>query len=371
MARFNARNERIKREYFRYLKEAGRKADSTIDAIRKAIGRFEAYTGLKDFRTFHREQAIGFKKHLAATRAARTGEPMAKSTMLSTTGALKDFFRWLSCQPGYKSQLNATDIEYLNLSEKDTRAAKAPRLKTVPTIEQIRAVVQAMPAETEVERRNRALIALTILTGARDGALASLRLKHIDLDRRLVTQDPREVRTKRSKRIDTFLFPMGEDFEAVFADWVRYLREVRLFGNDDPVFPRTRVVADGQGAFAADGVEPVFWENTQPIREIFRAAFAAARLPYYRPHSFRDTLVQYGERHAPTIEHFKAWSQNLGHEHIGTTLTSYGPLATHRQGELVREVAVADGAGEDEARNRALFEQFVRMMKNGGGGAWG
>jgi hypothetical protein len=35
-----------------------------------------------------------------------------------------------------------------------------------------------MPAITEIERRDRALIAFTILTGSRDGATSSLKLKH-------------------------------------------------------------------------------------------------------------------------------------------------------------------------------------------------
>ena len=35
-----------------------------------------------------------------------------------------------------------------------------------------------MPAGSKIEQRNRALIAFTLLTGARDGATASLKLKH-------------------------------------------------------------------------------------------------------------------------------------------------------------------------------------------------
>ena len=69
MPHYNPKNERIKKEYFRYQKEAGRKADGTIDAIRKAISRYEIYTGYKDFATFNKEQAIGFKKQLAKTAA--------------------------------------------------------------------------------------------------------------------------------------------------------------------------------------------------------------------------------------------------------------------------------------------------------------
>jgi integrase/recombinase XerD len=39
-----------------------------------------------------------------------------------------------------------------------------------------------MPCASDVELRNRALVAFAILTGARDGALASLKLKHVDLE---------------------------------------------------------------------------------------------------------------------------------------------------------------------------------------------
>ena len=59
----------------------------------------------------------------------------------------------------------------------------------------------------------------------RDSAIASLRLKHVDIERRLVKQDPREVATKFSKRIDTYFFPVGEDFEEIVCDWMRFLRE--------------------------------------------------------------------------------------------------------------------------------------------------
>src|SRR6185436_19955565 len=81
MPAYNPINERIKKEYFRYQKEAGRKADGTIDAIRKAISRYETYTGYKDFATFNKEQATAFKKHLAKTPGARTAQVMAKSTL--------------------------------------------------------------------------------------------------------------------------------------------------------------------------------------------------------------------------------------------------------------------------------------------------
>jgi integrase len=196
----------------------------------------------------------------------------------------------------------------------------------------------------------------------RDAALASLPLKHVDIDRALVIQDPREVKTKRRKRIDTFFFPVASEIEQIAVEWIRYLREDKLYGNDDPVFPCTAVGQDENCCYVAQGLEPRFWSNTGPIRQIFRTAFARAGLPYFNPHSFRDTLVQLGERMCPTIEHFKAWSQNLGHEHVQTTLTSYGRIATYRQGELVRAMVLeADKANAETDRD--TFEQFRRLME--------
>jgi len=45
---------------------------------------------------------------------------------------------------------------------------------------QVLAAIKAMPADTVLQRRDRAVMACLILTEARDGALISLRVKHVD-----------------------------------------------------------------------------------------------------------------------------------------------------------------------------------------------
>ena len=89
MSKLNPENERIKRDYFRYLKRARGKSDATLDAIRKALSRFEDYTGGRDFKTFRREQAIGFKERLAETNRQRTGETLSLATQSVTLAALE------------------------------------------------------------------------------------------------------------------------------------------------------------------------------------------------------------------------------------------------------------------------------------------
>jgi len=61
MPKHNAANTRIKREYFDYLKQAQGRDVSSIDQVASAIARFEAATGHKDFKKFHRQQAAAFK----------------------------------------------------------------------------------------------------------------------------------------------------------------------------------------------------------------------------------------------------------------------------------------------------------------------
>jgi integrase len=77
------------------------------------------------------------------------------------------------------------------------------------------------------------------------------------------------------------------------------------------------------------------WKDAAAIRKMFKATFERADLPYFNPHSFRNTLAALGERICPNAEALKAWSQNLGHSHVLTTLTSYGTVAQSRQAEIL------------------------------------
>jgi len=139
MKKHNPTNERIKRKYFAFLKEAKRHSELTVDAAAKALSRFEAYTRYRDFKAFHFQQVVAFKKHLAQQKGQGSGKKLSKATLHATFTQLKRFFQWLACQPGYKSRIHFADAEYFNLSDKDARIATARRPQKVPTIEQIHA----------------------------------------------------------------------------------------------------------------------------------------------------------------------------------------------------------------------------------------
>ena len=362
MTKHNADNERIKRKYFAYLKEAMRNSEPTVDAAAKALARFESHTKYKDFKAFHYEQAIAFKKYLAEQKGQQSGEKLSKSTLHATLTQLKRFFQWLAWQPGYKSRFQYSDAEYFNLSDKDTRIATTQREQKAPTLEQVKHVINAMPNGSNIERRNRALVAFTLLTGARDSAIASMKLKHVDLIANSVNQDAREVKTKFSKTFNTFFFPVGDDIRGIVAEWVAYLREEKLWGNDDPLFPATRIALGVSRQFEVHGLERAHWSTASPIRTIFRDAFVNAGLTYFNPHSFRNTLVQLGQDVCKSPEQFKAWSQNLGHEKVLTTFLSYGEVACQRQGEIIRGLTIPQQAMQSDVSE--LAKAIARELRN-------
>ncbi len=361
MTKTNAANERIKRGYFRYLRQALGRDEATIDAVAKSLARFEGATGGRDFKRFHREQAMAFKGKLADTVTVRTGRRLSKATTLATLRDLRAFFVWLSREPGFRKRVAHADADYFNLPEKDIAVARARRERPVPTLDQVRHTISTMPDGTAIERRNRALVAFAMLTGARIGALASFRLGHVNIAARFVEQDARTVRTKAAKTFRTYFLPVDDDAMAIVADWAQELARDHHWGPDDPLFPATDIGLAPDGGFAAVGLARHCWASGDPVREIFRKAFAAAGLPYFNPHSFRSMLVRHFMSLDLSPAQMKALSQNIGHADVLTTFTSYGPVPTHRQGELIRALFSTRAAAASEGEDSLLASLAERL----------
>ena len=194
MRKINEENERIKRSYLQYLKTAKRKDPSTVQKAAEGILRFEASTNFTNFNRFHIEQAIKFHDRINAEISKATGKPLSKSTIRSVLAANKGFIFWLADQSGYKSRIRHSDADYFNMDAKGARIASASRETPYPSMEMARHAFNYMPEATDMDRRNKALFAFLMLTGARDGAVASLRLKHINMIDGCVYQDARDVK---------------------------------------------------------------------------------------------------------------------------------------------------------------------------------
>lgn len=176
-----------------------------------------------------------------------------------------------------------------------------------------------------------------------------------------VFQDARQVNTKFSKTFTTYFFPVGDEIRAIVDEWVNYLRNDKLWGNDDPLFPATRVKCGESRQFEVVGLDKQCWSTASPIRTIFREAFERAGLPYFNPHSLRATIVQLGQQACQNPEEFKAWSQNLGHEQVLTTFLSYGEIDGRRQGEIMRELSSSSSSGlssEDQLAEKIALKIY-------------
>ena len=357
MTKPNANNERMKRAYCDYLRDAMGRDEATIDRAMGSIARFEASTRNRDFKRFHRGQAVAFKRKLAEAGNIQTGERLSKSTVLATVRDLRAFFLWLAREPGFRSLIDFGDADYFSLSDKDIAVARARREREVPSLEQCRRALAAMPADTLFARRDRALLALAIITAARIGALASFRLGHINIVEGYVDQDARTVRTKAGKTFRTFFMPVDDHAQSIVHDWVSELTSVHLWGPADPLFPKSQMGLSEDGGFTPVGIMREGWASGDRARDIIQSAFSAVGLPRFHPHSIRHALVRHATTLDLTPEEMKAWSQNLGHTDVLTTFLSYGQVPTHRQGELIQATSarrVEAGTMDDRALLEAL-----------------
>lgn len=330
----NEKNERIKRDFLNYRKYARRLSDMSLDRDLAALERFDVWNGRKDFVHFHIEWAMGFRTHLEHVKST-TGKPLGKSTTRAIMAVMREFVIWLSQREGFRSRVRARDAEYFSLSRRDEAEARAAPERPAPSITQAKRALSKLPASTPHELRDKAIFSLLCLTGIRVAALVSLRIKHVDLIEKSVTQNPREVATKFGKRIDTFLtkgFPEAED---TLAAWLKHLDERELYGPDDPLFPATALKATVANGFQADGFDRRPWKTTEPVRKIVNSAFKAANLPAFGPHSFRHMLARHVTRTCTSVAELVATSQNLGHTDVLTTLRSYGQIDRDRMRALI------------------------------------
>ncbi|PTM60078.1 tyrosine-type recombinase/integrase [Phreatobacter oligotrophus] len=356
VAPYNAKNERLKRQHATFLKEAEGFGDEAVRHAMATIDDFEAFRNRNCFGEFRSADAIAYKAHLAQRISRKTGEPLSKVSQQRAVHGLQRFFRWLAEQPGYRTRIRASDADYFRLSRRDQSIAKVVNRRTPPSIQDVERLLAAMPSESLVDKRNRAIVAVLILTGARVGAVASLRIKHLDLTRRLLVQDPREVKTKFAKTIETYLIPIDGDAFPALEEWVRVLTVDMGWGPDDPLFPKTATAMGPDLVFVQAGVDRDPWRSGIPIRRILEEACKAAGLPYFNPHAFRHAVARLGLERARTPEQMKAWSQNMGHTGLLTTLHHYGSVDPERQRQIVE--------GMKAAASNDLRDELEKLLRS-------
>jgi integrase/recombinase XerD len=359
--KINAENEKIKRRYLNRLRDAKEYSEATLASILRAICRYDAFSGGSNYRLFSPARAVAFKKSLMEEC---NSEQISLTTVYHILRHLRGFFLWLASEPGFRSRIKVDSVSYLSLGQNLNRQATSSKFTSYPTLEHVLQLVMSVDSTDEVAKRDQAIIAFLFLSGMRDLAIATLPIGCFDRETLLIDQDPAKgVHTKFRKTIITKIPCFDQHLLRIVIEWHEYLVSSRRFQQTDPFFPRTRLRQSEDGfSFAADGVEPVFWQTASPIRQILQHRSAAANLPYYKPHAFRHAAIHLAMHYCRTPEQFKAVSQNVGHANVGTTFMTYGNLDTHRAIEVVDEINFGpDAEGGD--RNKRI-DQAIEMLKD-------
>jgi len=229
MSKHISNNLRVKRKYLVWLKDARGLSEKSIDKAAASISTYERFLGGKDFRAFHVEKARGFKRHLSTLTNENNGARLSQVTVNATLRDIKTFFMWLADQAGYKSKITYSDAAYFSPERKSERASRGGCWKPHPSPQQVRHVLESMPVETVVQRRDRAFVAFLFLTGSREGAVITIRLQHVDSNACCVHFDSRTVDTKFGKSFTTGYFPFGAQVEQILLDWISELKNEHTF----------------------------------------------------------------------------------------------------------------------------------------------
>src|SRR5262249_48933707 len=229
----------------------------------------------------------------------------------------------------------------------------------------VKQLVNSIKIDNEIARRDQALISFTLLSGMRDKAIATLPLGCFDEETLTITQNPRQgVDTKFAKLIPTTLFRFDEQFLQIVIEWTGHLR-LKGFGSQDPLFPRSRLEKgeDGLTFEVSNEVEPVFWQGTGRIREIFKKRSQEVGLPYFQPHTFRHLAINLAFKACKNGEEIKAISQNFGHEHIPTTLAVYGHYPPSQLAEIITSMDFSGKPQPSVTEQIEAIKKFIESQK--------
>lgn len=275
---------------------------SSVEKVADALLRFESAIGFKSFKALTIGDARRFQDALDQAKNAKTGKPVSAAFRVNVLTQVRAFIHWLADRPGYKSPIRHSFADFFSPSRSDAHVAQARRPVPTATEAQTLHAFRQMPTATAIDRRNKAFFALMMLTGARIAAAASLTIGHVDLVEGSVVQDGRDVDTKFSKTFTSWFLPGDPIFLECLTAWIAELRDKMLFGPTDPMFPRPEMRVSPKLGFQCIGLSRTPHSSDNSLRKFIREALAAAGLPPFTPHRFRNTVVDMSNKYCTRLK---------------------------------------------------------------------
>ena len=347
-------NDRLISDWFLF---AGKMEPSTVEAYLTAIREFEGFCGGLAFDRIEPEDADRYRKWLIERSKVPTKEGgLRRSTLRHRAAHLKSFFEWVCNKPAFK-RLDQMLPAYFELPRGALSEDLENPPKPYPTIEEALQIVSEMSADSPIQRRDRAIVAMAFVFALRSGALITLRGKHFDPDTWIVDHDGRTIRGKNKKSFRVYAFPRTEDLKAFINEWME--ERARLgFKQDDALFPSANDLK-----FAVEQRERVGSIAPMKSASAVQKAFKAAReIAGYvlSSHAARHCIGALGRKICRPPFETKAWSLNMGHANDQITDRHYGKITEAQRATVMSQLS--SPAHLAEAEKDLLIEYFTHRL---------
>lgn len=330
---FNPKNERIKYQFRVHTKRSVKKDEKTIIAELKYLREYELFDNFADFATYNNTKADKYINYLF-------DQDYSLSYINDALRTLKVFLSWLERQKGFRSKINYNDIDYLNITNNQRRAAKATEHKRSYSFDQIIKTIRQIPETTIIERRNKAIISANALCSLRISELRTIKLKNlIEEDGKcFIHINPKDIDAKFAKARYADCVQLPQDIFDNLINWRGELIKLG-FTSKDPLFPKIPSNFNQLNLLESVMTKEEIKSSSQ-MRDIFKQAFQKVGLEYINPHNFRHTRARFASKQSP--EYLNATRQALGQKNIDTTLGSYGELSIYEQREVISSIKISN-----------------------------
>ena len=149
-----------------------------------------------------------------------------------------------------------------------------------------------------------------------------------------------------------------------FLDWYHYLRKEKLFGNEEPLFPKSKQIqTENNYNFNYDSVSNEFWRSHSAIREIFIQRAKSANVKPFSPHKYRHLSIKLAFDKCQNAKEIKAVSQHFGHEDVSTTIQVYGNYNPDELSEILNEIDNKKNINEISQEDIELLNQLKKWKR--------
>lgn len=193
-------------------------------------------------------------------------------------------------------------------------------------------------------------------SGARIGSTIKAKIGDVNLTLNYFYQpDPK---TGRPQKTDLIAFQ--PEIMKILLEWIDLLQNKYNFTDQDPLFP---------------AINNTFNKNSEYIEDEFKKKSITAKaiekdfkelFPEYdfTAHMAKHSLIHFILNSNPTIEQQKAFSQNVSHKNLSTTLNSYYTIQDNRKTQLVQELNIENMKQQKELKKMPEFNFLMSKLKD-------